>query len=102
MIRFERYPHINDLLAFYLDEADDQEIIRIFNNGITNETDAKLFCHFIWQTVDKIHDDEESSRLVLNRLDNTDMLPDLSYEITKYMRNTGYYNIWEESYNENN
>ena len=102
MIKFERYPHINELLAFYLDESPEPTISSIIEKGATNYDDAEAFSQFIWRTVDKIHDDAEAGRVVLGRTDNTDFLPDLSYEITKYMRKTGFYNVWERvSDNEN-
>lgn len=95
MIYFDRYTHINDLLQFYLAETPNPEISRIMANDITNEKDAETFSLFVWGVVDKIHDDEEAGRLVLGRQSNTDMLPDLSYEITKYMRKSGFFNVWE-------
>lgn len=95
MIYFDRYTHINDLIQFYLNESPDPEITRILATDITNESDAEKFGHFIWEIVEKIHDDEETGRLVLGRPDNTDMLPDLSYEVTKYMRRSGFYSVWE-------
>ena len=102
MIKFERYPHINELLAIYLNESPEPTISQIIEKGIKNQEDAEIFSQFIWRIVDKIHDDAEAGRLVLGRADNTDVLPDLSYEITRYMRKTGFYNIWEHvSDNEN-
>ena len=95
MIYFDRYTHINDLIQFYLNESPDPEISRVLASGIINENDAEKFSHFIWEMVEKIHGDEEAGRQVLGRTDNTDMLPDLSYEITKYMRKLGFYNVWE-------
>lgn len=95
MITFERYTHINDLIQFYLAESPNAEIERILEAGLTSEQDAELFSQFIWQLVDRIHEDSETAREVLGRTDNTDMLPDLSYEITKYMRKTGFYAVWE-------
>ncbi|MES2675068.1 MAG: hypothetical protein V4660_12570 [Pseudomonadota bacterium] len=95
MITFDRYPHINDLIQFYLSEVPDKHIERIIETGVTNEADAELFSAFVWQMVDRIHRDEEIEREVLGRADNSDMLPDLSYEITKYMRKTGFYSVWE-------
>ena len=92
---FDRYTHINDLIEFYLNESPDPEITRVLANDITNESDAEKFSQFIWEMVEKIHDDEETGRVVLGRPDNTDMLPDLSYEVTKYMHNSGFYNIWK-------
>lgn len=95
MITFDRYTHINDLIQFYLSESSDKNIERIIETGVTNEADAELFSKFIWQMVDRIHRDEEIGKEVLGRTDNSDMLPDLSYEITKYMRKNGFYSVWE-------
>ena len=33
--------------------------------------------------------------MVLGGAENTDMLPDLNYEISKYMKKVGFYAIWE-------
>ncbi|PUA30221.1 MAG: hypothetical protein B0W54_06830 [Cellvibrio sp. 79] len=102
MIEFERYPHINEILAFYLEKSPEPKISRLIENGVTNEEEAEEFSKFIWRVVDNIHDDAESGNVVLGRIDNTDLLPDLSYEITKYMRKIGFYGIWERvSDNEN-
>ena len=95
MIYFDRYTDINDLLQFYLAETPNPEISRIMASDIANEKDAEIFSLFVWDVVDKIHDDEEAERLVLGRQSNTDMLPDLSYEITKYMSKSGFFNVWE-------
>lgn len=95
MITFDRYAHINDLIQFYLSDSPDKNIERIIEAGVTNEADAELFSRFIWQIVDNIHSDEEIAREVLGRADNSDLLPDLSYEITKYMRKVGFYSVWE-------
>lgn len=95
MIKFERYPHINDILTFYLDKSPELKISHLIENGITNEEDAEVFSQFIWRIVDNIHDDAEIGRLVLGCANNTDILPDLSYEITKYMRKSGFYSVWD-------
>jgi hypothetical protein len=95
MINFERYPHVNSLLEYYIEKAQSKEIHRIYLNGISNENEAELFCNFIWQTVENIHQDNESENVVLGNIDNTDMLPDLAYEITQYMRSVGYFSIWD-------
>jgi hypothetical protein len=95
MIKFNRYPHINSLLEYYIDKAQSVEIHNIYRSGISNETEAELFCNFIWRTVENIHEDSESEIVVLGNIDNTDMLPDLAYEITKYMRSVGYFSIWD-------
>lgn len=102
MVGFERYPHIKELLNFYITQSGNVQINHIFEKGITNAEDAETFSHFIWSIVDRIHNDAEESHLILGRADNTDMLPDLSYEVTKYMRSVGFYNVWERISNEEN
>lgn len=97
MIKFERYPHANELIVFYMGESKRSDIARIMVYGITEEADARTFCQFIWEMIDKIHQDAKQGKAVLGRLDNTDMLPDLSYEVTSYMRKSGFMSIWKES-----
>lgn len=95
MIQFKRYPHIADLLEYYIDSKKRNDVGEIYKNGIKNEEDAELFCKFIWDVVESIHSDSELEVLVLGNTDNTDMLSDLAYEITNHMKQTGYYSIWE-------
>ncbi len=46
--------------------------------------------------VEAINEDEESGVPVLGSKDNTEILPDINYEITKLMKNTDYYHVWEK------
>jgi hypothetical protein len=94
MIQFNRYPHINDLVSYYIAKVNDKKISEIYENGLKNEIEAEIFCKFIWLLVEHVHADEEAGNSVLGSVDNTEMLPDLSYEITNYMRKTGYYDVW--------
>ena len=96
MIEFKRYPHINDLIQHYISEYGKDNISDIINHGVRNEEDANEFAHFIWEMVEMIHDDEEQGKEVLSSQDNTDMLPDLSYEVTKYMKDVGFFAVWEK------
>src|SRR6187402_958496 len=75
MIKFERYPHVNDLIVFYMEENRRSDIAKIMVYGISEEADAKTFCQFIWSTIDQIHKDAETGRVVLGRPDNTVILP---------------------------
>lgn len=97
MFKFKRYPHIADLLQHYIEQKKRSDIEKIYNNGIISEQDAEEFCTFIWDVVESIHSDSESENLVLGNADNTDMLPDLAYEITNHMKISGFYPIWEKS-----
>ncbi len=97
MIQFNRYPHIADLLEHYIKQKNRIDIDGIYRNGIKNEQDALLFCTFIWDVVDNIHSDSESKHIVLGNTDNTEMLPDLAYEITTQMKQAGYFYVWEKT-----
>lgn len=96
MIKFERYTHINDLIRHYINEVGNESISKIMETGVLTENDAVKFSEFLWRMVDKIHDDEEKRNIVLGSTDNTEMLPDLSYEISKYMKKSGFYSTWEK------
>lgn len=97
MMQFKRYPHIADLIEHYIEQTKRTDIESIYMNGIKTERDADLFCKFIWDIVAQIHLDSEEERTVLGNLDNTDMLPDLAYEVTQYMKAAGYYSTWEKT-----
>ncbi len=96
MIEFKRYPHINDLFQYYIKEIGDDKISQILESGVKNEDDASTLAVFVWKMVEKINQDEENGKIVLGSSDNTEMLPDLNYEITKYMKNIGHYSTWEK------
>lgn len=95
MVKFERYPHVNDLIEHYARELDSGHILEIVKNGITSENDAKRFSRFIWKMAEAINEDEENQISVLGRKDNTDMLPDISYEVSLLMKSNGYYGVWQ-------
>ncbi|MFT7561207.1 MAG: hypothetical protein ACI93R_003132 [Flavobacteriales bacterium] len=101
MILFERYKHVNDLINHYVNSLNRKDIEKLIVNGITSEREAEVFSDFIWVMVEQINEDEEISAEVLGAIDNTEMLPDLSYEITKYMRVVGFYSTWERVSNKN-
>lgn len=96
MIKFERYTHVNDLIQHYIDEFEDEPISEIIKNGVTNEEEAIAFTKFIWRMAGQMNEDEEAGKMVLGSTDNSEMAPDLAYEVTKYMKNVGYYTTWEK------
>ncbi|MBI3187603.1 MAG: hypothetical protein HYZ31_07065 [Gammaproteobacteria bacterium] len=96
MLKFERYPHINDLIQHYINATGNKSISRIMKTGVLTEADAIKFSEFLWSMVEKINEDEEKGNIVLGSADNTDMLPDLNYEISKYMKKAGFYSVWEK------
>ena len=96
MITFEQYPHIQDLILHYAHKFQRQDILDILTKGINNEKMADIFSRFIWQVAEAVNNDEENAIEVMGSLDNTEMLPDLSYETTKIMKSFGFYSIWEK------
>jgi len=95
MIHFERYPHVGDLLKFYAKRKNREEVLNILSSEIHNETEAETISSFAWEVAGFINEDNENGIVVLDSDDNTEIIPDLSYEITKLMKNTGYYHIWQ-------
>lgn len=100
MIKFERYRHIHDLFVHYANQEKRSDILDILSKGISTPQDAEEFCRFAWKLAELVNSDEENGTLVLGSNDNTEMLPDLSYEISKLMRASGYEAIWQSISNE--
>lgn len=96
MIKFERYPHVNDLLKHYAVALNNEDATSILKSGFTNAQESRDFSKFVWQVVDAMHYDEENEVLVLGSTNNIEMIPDLEYEVSSYMRSSGFYNVWLE------
>jgi hypothetical protein len=95
MVKFNRYPHVNDLLSHYIPIFDRKDLAEIIESGISSNEQAETFSRFIWQMVEAINEDEENEITVLGSSDNTEMLRDISYEITKLMKSNGFYEVWK-------
>lgn len=100
MIQFSRYPHVLALFTHYANEHNRDDILRLLEAGLNNNTDAETLSRFAWEMAAWINEDEEQGVEVLGSKDNTDMLPDLSYEMSLYMKDHGYYPIWERISND--
>lgn len=100
MVIFKRYPHINGLIEHYKKILNRPDIAAIIKQGIQSKEDAEALSRFIWQMVEAVNKDGEEQIEVLGGTDNTEMLPDLNYEITKLMKDTGNYAVWLEVSNE--
>jgi hypothetical protein len=96
MIKFERYPHVNNLLLHYAESLNNQKAEHILKSGVSNKQEAKEFSMFVWQAVDAMHEDEENNISVLGSTSNIEMIPDLEYEVSLYMKSTGFFNVWVE------
>jgi len=96
MIHFKRYPHVKALLAHYADSLNDNVVRQLLISGVKTEEDAFRLAHFVWVMVDSMRADCDAGREVLGRMDNGDMLPDVSYEVGLYLTQTGYEQIWNQ------
>ncbi|MBB3063287.1 hypothetical protein [Microbulbifer rhizosphaerae] len=88
--------HVRDLVKHYASEMADSEVLSILENGLKNEEEAKHLGHFIWKMIDQMAEDKENSKVVLGGINNTSMLPDVSYEMDIFMAESGYSKVWEE------
>ena len=96
MIKFQRYAHVNDFIDYYLPIVGDSSVKAIIDAGVSNEQDTRVFVSFIIRMVDAIHSDADNEVSVLGDTNNADILPDISYEMTSYMRKTQYFHVLEE------
>ena len=97
MIQCKRYPHVQDLIEHYAQSTNNTTILSLLNQGVKNEQEATLFAQFIWKMVEQMGIDSENGTVVLGRADNTDTIPDIDYEISLYLANLGYEEIWEKT-----
>ncbi len=95
MVRFERYQHINHLFRHYVNETGNEAVARLLKSGVRSSEDAEVFSEFVWAMVERINRDEAEGTVVLGSADNTEMLLDLNYEVSKYLRSVGFYPVWE-------
>ncbi|MES2676076.1 MAG: hypothetical protein V4660_17690 [Pseudomonadota bacterium] len=101
MITFKRYPHVYELISHYAKSLKDNQIINILEKGVSTEDEAVKFANFIWSMADQMAIDCENNVQVFGRTDNSDMMPDVDYEISLYLSNQGFDDVWDKSCDEN-
>ncbi|MGM8227481.1 hypothetical protein ACSV5M_12915 [Cellvibrio sp. ARAG 10.3] len=88
------YAYIDDFLRYYASSLGYTDVIRILDNGIATEQDAKVFCDFIPVVLDQRLADEESGKIA--PLGNgSAIISDLHYEAGSFVCDAGYEPIWE-------
>lgn len=95
MILSVRYPHVRDLIAYYAQRNSEQRVLSILEHGLDSEQDADCLGRFVWKMIDQMAQDRANNQPVLGAVDNTAMLPDLSYEMDILMEDAGYAELWE-------
>ncbi|MGM8229087.1 hypothetical protein ACSV5M_21065 [Cellvibrio sp. ARAG 10.3] len=96
MILTLRYPHVRDLVQHYATKKNDAKVLKILDSGLLSEEDASHLGHFIWDMLDTMAKDREQNIVVLGGTDNTQMAPDIAYEMDALMNKSGYGKIWEK------
>ena len=99
---FSRYPHVKGLLCYYAKDLGNKEVARIIDEGISSESDAEILSRFIWNMADKMSEDCNNDKAVLGQIDNSDALPDIEYEVTLNIDNSGFIAIWDSVSDEEN
>ena len=102
VIKFKRYPHVEHLIRYYAQALSVDEIISILNLGVGSSAEAETFSRFIWKMLDAMSDDIESKVEVLGGTDNSSMIPDIDYEVSLYLSEAGYEEIWDRIADEEN
>lgn len=91
-----RYPHVRSLVEHYVQKLSDNLVLSILDNGISTEDEARHLSYFIWKMIDEMAKDREQKNIVLGGIDNTLMLPDVSYEMDVLMSDSGFSAIWQQ------
>lgn len=102
MMKFSRYPHVKDFLKYYASKLNRDDVAVIISEGMKDERDAEVLSKFIWQMLDQMSDDSNKNINVFGRTDNSDIIPDLEYEITLNIDEAGYREVWDRISDEEN
>ena len=93
---FKRYPHVLDLIEHYVGPIGNQDILSIIQRDSISKEDAYNFGRFIISMIEAMADDIEKKVVVLGRVDNTDSIPDIDYEVSLFLANRGWGGVWDE------
>lgn len=101
MIEFKRYPHVVSIIGYYSKEMGEKKIESLMKFGVKNEFEAEFLSRFIWKMIDQMAHDIENKKPVLGCVDNSDIIPDIDYEISLYLSEQGYEDVWDRVCDEN-
>ncbi len=101
MIKFTRYPHVRSLIIHYAQELDASDILKFMESDVNSELDAENFSKFIWKMLDQMAIDIKAKKVVLGNIDNSSMIPDIDYEVSLYLAERGFENIWDDICDQN-
>lgn len=100
MIEFKRYPHVGELLSYYANALENEDAIILLKNGVKSKEEAYILSRFVIAAIDRMAYDVQENNSVLGSVDNTNMIPDIDYEISLYLANKGMEDVWDQVCNE--
>jgi len=101
MSEFSRYPHVKKLIEYYSEDMNRAEAAELLESGVKTTEEAEIFSRFIWAMLDQMSTDEENNKRVLGSTDNSSMIPDIDYEVSLFLSNSGFEAVWDKVCDEN-
>jgi hypothetical protein len=95
VIEFNRYPHVGTIIEHYAKELNNNQMLDLLKTEISSEDGAFMYGRFILTMVDHIARDMQNDVSVLGSKDNTSMIPDIDYEVSLYLANRGFEEVWD-------
>jgi hypothetical protein len=93
---FKRYPHVRALIEHYAGQAKSSDMLNMLKMDSFSKEDAYRFGRFIVSMIDAMAADMQSGVAVLGGVDNTEMIPDIDYEVRLFLDDRGWDGVWDE------
>lgn len=93
---FKRYPHVRALIEHYGEQSGDTKILSMLEKDSSSKEEAYQFGWFIVSMIDAMASDMQNGVFVLGGVDNTEMIPDIDYEVSLFLANRGWGGVWDE------
>lgn len=91
---FSRYPHVKELIDHYARVLHRPDVAQQQTTGVRTEHEAEQFSLFIWQMVQRMNQDDRNGVKVLGATNNTEMIQDVYYEVSEFMAECGFEDVW--------
>ena len=88
------YAHVENFIRYYANSLGNLNVIRILDNGIKTESDAKTFCDFIPVLLDNRLADEKANKNVPVDIGSA-IISDLHYEAGSFVCDAGFEPLWD-------
>jgi hypothetical protein len=93
---FKRYSHVRALIEHYGEKSGNAEILNMLQKDSASKEEAYKFGRFIVSMIDAMASDMQNGVVVLRGVDNTEMIPDIDYEVSLFLANRGWGGVWDD------